>query len=180
MQPNAYPALVLNADFQPLNYFPLSTMPWQTSVKAVIEETVAVLESYPADCRSSSLSIPIPSVVALKKYQPPPKRVPFTRFNVFLRDLFTCQYCGQQHDAHELTFDHVVPRAKGGITVWENIVAACEPCNGRKDKHNAMRPLRMPFKPEPRQLMAAKRKFPPNHLHESWMDYLFWDSELEQ
>ena len=68
----------------------------------------------------------IPSVVVLKDYVKPQKRVAFTRFNLFLRDEFCCQYCAAKGD---LTFDHVLPRSKGGITSWENVVAACSPCN---------------------------------------------------
>jgi len=106
--------------------------------------------------------------------------VAFTRFNLFLRDEFRCQYCGTRHD---LTFDHVVPRAKGGITSWENVVAACSPCNLRKGskllRQTSMGLRRKPRQPESEQLRNLGRKFPPNHLHESWMDFLYWDAELE-
>jgi 5-methylcytosine-specific restriction endonuclease McrA len=106
--------------------------------------------------------------------------VAFTRFNVFLRDRFRCQYCGGKFPPKELTFEHVIPRSKGGKTCWHNIVAACDPCNVRKDDKTIMRPRTMPREPTLQELLAAKRCFPPNFLHESWSDFLYWDVELEQ
>jgi 5-methylcytosine-specific restriction endonuclease McrA len=180
MQPSLHPALVLNADFRPLSYFPLSVLPWQDAVSAVVKDTVAVVAEYDAVVRSPSTTIRLPSVVALREYQRMPRRVAFTRFNVFLRDRFRCQYCGEQFASNDLSFDHVVPRCRGGLTCWENIVAACRPCNTRKDKFLVMKPLRAPAEPTAHELLAAKRCFPPNFLHESWGDYLYWDVELEQ
>jgi 5-methylcytosine-specific restriction endonuclease McrA len=82
-----------------------------------------------------------------------------------------------------LTFDHVIPKSRGGETSWDNVVAACEPCNLRKGgmmPHIAgMVPLNAPRQPSVRALQANGRAFPPNFLHESWRDYLYWDSELE-
>jgi len=89
----AHPALVLNADFRPLSYFPLSLMSWQDAVSAVVKDTVAVVAHYDKWVRSPSRSIQLPSVVALRSYLPMRTRVAFTRFNVFLRDRFRCQYC---------------------------------------------------------------------------------------
>jgi 5-methylcytosine-specific restriction endonuclease McrA len=177
MQP--HPALVLNADFQPLSYFPLSTIPYERAVKAVVEETHYVVEEYDTVVRSPSTTMRLPSVLALRRYQPVPRNVAFTRFNVFLRDRFRCQYCGQAHRTEDLTFDHVVPRCRGGQSTWENVVAACSPCNVRKDNATTMRPLRSPKQPTPGELIAAKRAFPPGYLHESWRDYLYWDSTLD-
>ncbi len=76
----------------------------------------------------------LPSVVCLKTYVQPARNPAFTRFNVFLRDKFQCQYCGEHDD---LTFDHVIPRAKGGDTTWQNVVAACSPCNLEKGQQAA-------------------------------------------
>jgi 5-methylcytosine-specific restriction endonuclease McrA len=118
-------------------------------------------------------------VIALRDYVRPATRVAFTRFNVFLRDRFRCQYCGEQYLRGELTFDHVVPRADGGPTSWTNIVAACSPCNTRKDRRH-LKPRRTPFEPTRHELMAAQRHFPPRFLHETWQDYLYWDAELER
>ena len=180
MQASAHPALVLNADFRPLSYFPLSVMPWQDAVSAVVKDSVAVVAEYDTVARSPSVEIRLPSVVALRAYQPMPRRVAFTRFNVFLRDRFRCQYCGEPFASSDLSFDHVVPRCLGGRTRWENIVAACRPCNARKDQFLTMKPLRPPREPTVNELLSARRCFPPNFLHESWADYLYWDVELEQ
>jgi 5-methylcytosine-specific restriction endonuclease McrA len=174
------PALVLNADFQPLSYFPLSLLPWQAAVHAVHKGTVSVVAEYDKVVRSPSRAMRLPSVVALRAYRPAPKRVAFTRFNVFLRDRFRCQYCGETFRPSDLTFDHVVPRSRGGRTAWTDVVAACSPCNTAKDDRAAMRPIAWPKEPTHRELLAAKRTFPPNHLHETWRDFLYWDVELER
>src|SRR6516165_9361347 len=113
-------ALVLNADFRPLSYFPLSIWSWQDAVKAVFLDRVSVIFEYERKIHSPSFEMRLPSVIALKEYVPAARRPAFTRFNVFLRDRFVCQYCGGRED---LTFDHVVPRAKGGLTTWTNVVA---------------------------------------------------------
>ncbi len=182
-QPGAlkqFPALVLNADYRPLSYYPLSLWPWQEAVKAAWLERVDIVAEYDHVVRSPSIEIRVPSVVVLKDYVKPRKRVAFTRFNLFLRDEFCCQYCGATGD---LTFDHVVPRAAGGVTSWQNVVAACSSCNLRKGSKSLrqagmslQKPPRMPGAEELRNL---GRKFPPGHLHESWLDFLYWDAELD-
>lgn len=180
---NACPALVLNADFRPLSYFPLSLWSWQDTIKAVFLDRVTVLSEYDRKIRSPSVEIPLPSVISLKEYIPANRRPAFTRFNVFLRDAFTCQYCGTAGTADALTFDHVIPRSRGGRTVWENIVTACAPCNLQKGnripRESGVRPRRAPREPTNFFLQNNGRRFPPNFLHESWADYLYWDTELE-
>ena len=175
-----FPALVLNADFRPLSYFPLSLWSWQASVKAVFMERVNIVSTYERTIRSPSFEMQLPSVVALKSYVQPARHPAFTRFNLFLRDSFTCQYCGGSDD---LTFDHMVPRAKGGQTLWENVVTSCGACNlmkgGRTPREAKMFPAIYPVRPTIQELRRNGRKFPPNYLHESWQDYLYWDSELE-
>lgn len=175
-----YPALVLNADFRPLSYYPLSLWPWQEAIKAVFLDRVSILAEYDDVVRSQRRVMRIPSVVVLKDYVKPQKRVAFTRFNLFLRDEFCCQYCGSKGD---LTFDHVVPRSRGGVTSWENVVAACSPCNLRKAnkslRSSGLTLRRMPRAPSAEEMRNAGRRFPPNYLHESWADYLYWDAELE-
>ena len=174
------PALVLNADYRPLSYYPLSLWPWQDAVKAAWLDRVTILAEYDDVVRSPSTTIRIPSVVVLKDYVKPQKRVAFTRFNLFLRDEFACQYCGAPGD---LTFDHVVPRARGGVTSWENVVAACSKCNLHKGSRSLRRSglalRKPPRQPGAEELRNSGRKFPPNYLHESWVDFLYWDAELD-
>jgi 5-methylcytosine-specific restriction endonuclease McrA len=178
-----YPALVLNADFRPLSYFPLSIWSWQETVKAVFLSRVNVVSEYDRTVRSPSLELRLPSVIALKEYVPMARRPAFTRFNVFLRDRFTCQYCAHRFATEELTFDHVVPRSKGGRTVWTNVVTACAPCNLRKGHRlpasAGVFPVRDPRQPSNHELQEIGRSFPPNFLHESWRDFLYWDIELD-
>ncbi|WP_111396728.1 HNH endonuclease [Humitalea rosea] len=178
-----FPALVLNADFRPLSYFPLSIWSWQDAVKAVWLDRVSVLSEYETAVHSPRMTMRLPSVIALKEYIPSARRPAFTRFNVFLRDEFSCQYCGVDRPSHDLTFDHVIPRSRGGRTTWENVVTACGPCNLRKaamlPKECRMYPRQTPRQPTSWELQDNGRSFPPNYLHESWRDYLYWDSELE-
>ncbi len=175
-----HPALVLNADFRPLSWYPLSLWPWQEAIKAVFLDRVTILAEYDEVVRSQRAEFRIPSVVVLKDYVKPRKRVAFTRFNLFLRDEFCCQYCGSRGD---LTFDHVLPRSKGGQTSWENVVAACSPCNLRKAnkplKQSGMYLRKAPREPGASDLQNTGRRFPPNYLHDSWLDYLYWDTELD-
>lgn len=174
-----YQTLVLNADFRPLNFFPLSTIEWQRAVKGIFEETHIVVAEYDQVIRSPSTTMRIPSVIAVRSFVPTPKHVAFTRFNVFLRDRFTCQYCNQKFASQDLRFDHVHPRAKGGVTSWDNIVAACEPCNTLKGDKFTMTPIKPPVKPTIGDLIKAKMEFPPRHLHETWTDFLYWSVPLE-
>ena len=123
------PALVLNADYRPLSYYPLSLWSWQDSIKSVFLDRVSIVSQYDRVIRSPSYSMKLPSVIALKSFVKPLSNPNFTRFNVFLRDKFSCQYCGSKKD---LTFDHLLPRSKGGKTDWDNVVTACSSCNVKK------------------------------------------------
>ena len=178
-----FPALVLNADFRPLSYYPLSLWSWQNSIKAVFLDRVNVISEYERKIHSPNWEMCLPSVISLKEYIPMMRRPAFTRFNVFLRDHFACQYCGDYYSSEDLTFDHVIPRSRGGKTTWDNVVAACAPCNLRKGhrlpKEAQVYPLQKPEQPTNFQLQENGRAFPPNFLHESWRDFLYWDTELD-
>ena len=107
---------------------------------------------------------------------------------LFERDGWSCAYCGRgmselRRRGVRLTRDHVVPVSRGGSDSWRNVVTACEPCNlrkgGRTPLEAHMPPRRHPRRPTAHQLQALGRRFPPHYLHESWLDYLYWDIELE-
>ena len=167
----ASPALVLNADFRPLSYYPLSLCSWQDTVKSVFLNRVSIIERYNKEVHSPSLTFKLPSVIALKDYVMPQRKPAFTRFNVFLRDNFTCQYCHVKFSANELTFDHLVPRCLRGKTSWNNVVSACTNCNLKKGrrllKFTEMKLLKNPIRPSSIHLQNNGRNFPPNFLHES-------------
>ncbi len=177
-------ALILNADFRPLSYFPLSVWSWQDAVKAIFRGSVSVVSEYERMVHSPNLDMNLPSVLALKEYVDVTRAPAFTRFNLFLRDKWSCQYCGNKFKTHELTFDHVVPRSKGGKTNWENIVAACQCCNTKKGNAMpddiGMHPIKKPAQPSVYELQDRGRTFPPNFLHESWEDFLYWDADLTE
>ncbi len=177
------PALILNADFRPLSYFPLSVCSWQDAVKAVFLDRVNIVSHYDHYVRSPSFEMQLPSVISLKEYVASNRKPAFTRFNVFLRDSFICQYCGGHFPTPHLTFDHVVPRSKGGHTTWDNVVTSCSDCNLLKGSYHTyqcgMYPRVKPYQPNARQLQENGRAFPPNFLHESWRDFLYWDTELD-
>ena len=178
-----HPALVLNADFRPLSYFPLSLWCWQDSIKAVYLDRVNIVSEYDRLVRSPSIAMRVPSVIALKDYVHLERRPAFTRFNVFLRDQFNCQYCAELFPSEDLTFDHLIPRSRGGRTTWTNVVTACQDCNRKKGnwtpRECRMHPVRSAIEPTTFQLQQNGKAFPPNFLHKSWSDFLYWDSELE-
>ena len=178
-------ALVLNADFRPLSYFPLSIWSWQDTVKAVFLDRVSVISEYERKIHSPSFEMRLPSVIALKEYVPAARRPAFTRFNVFLRDRFHCQYCGGDFATNELTFDHVVPevaRRPHELEQRRHRLQPVQPAEGQSPAaaRAAMHLQRAPAEPTTQLLQENGRAFPPGYLHESWRDFLYWDSELDQ
>jgi hypothetical protein len=117
---SGWPALVLNADFRPLSYYPLSLWSWQDAIKAVFLERVNIVANYDRAVRSPSLEMKLPSVVSLKTFVKPSTHPAFTRFNVFLRDRFSCQDCGTRDD-HLRSFAAAFARRSHGV----------EQCSGR-------------------------------------------------
>lgn len=179
--------LVLNSTFLPLATWPLSLISGQEAVKAVIRGRATVVEEWDEAFRSPSVTIKVPRVVALNNYVPVNAEPKFCRRSILLRDRYKCQYCGVRFDPTELTFDHVIPRASGGKTTWDNILSACIACNGRKRdkaanwsarKGSGLRPLKPPRQPTTMELLRAGLEFLPNDLKEDYGSWLYWSAEL--
>jgi len=139
------PVLVLNQNYEPLNIARA-----RRAVVLILRGKAELLENGVGVIHTTNELIPLPSVIRLVYLvKRPPHERKLTRHEVFRRDGYTCQYCGRQ--TRQLTLDHVVPRYKGGKHVWENVVSACIPCNGRKagrtPEEAGMKLLRQPFVP---------------------------------
>jgi 5-methylcytosine-specific restriction endonuclease McrA len=180
---DACQTLVLNADYRPLSYYPLSLWSWRDAVQAAFGDRVDVVATYDAVARSPSVSVKVPSVVALRTYLPLKRRPAFNRANLFLRDGYRCQYCGRRFPSEQLTFDHLLPRSKGGRAGWTNIVTACVGCNTRKGNRSpaesGFQPLSVPVAPSARRLHDNSRALVRQPVHASWRDYLYWNVELD-
>jgi len=176
-----HPALVLNADYQPMSLLPLSLWCWQDAVKAIFQGKVTVVDTYPdVFIRAVNIDMPLPSVIALNEYVPKKDQTPaFTRRNVFLRDGYRCQYCNQYFRTNDLTLDHFVPRSLGGPLNWQNAVSSCRKCNGRKGSIHpkklrsiGMRVLQEPRVPTQWELASMAGKMVPKKVHATWQPYL--------
>ncbi|GIV59160.1 HNH endonuclease [Rhodocaloribacter litoris] len=159
--------LVLNQDYRALTVCSV-----QRAAVLVILQKAELVEAMPERyLRSPGFRLPWPSIVRLKAYVSVPyKRILLTRKNILRRDHFRCQYCGSRE---RLTIDHILPRSRGGPDTWENLVAACVPCNNRKGNRT----------PEEAGMSLRRRPFRPSHVmfirdyvgtvDEAWKPYLF-------
>jgi len=168
--------LLLNASFEPLR-----VISWQRAIRLMTLGKVEVVETYDREIRSVSFVVKMPAVVRLLRFiRRKTGGVKFSRRSIYVRDGFSCQYCGERLAASELTYDHVLPRKVGGRTTWTNIVTACWPCNarkgGRSPEEAGMRLLRTPTRPEwlPVVTFTIHLKSAP----EAWREYLYWNGEL--
>ena len=189
------PTLVLNRNWQPVGIATVAR-----SLIKVYSENARIVDPVdyrqydwhdwatfePADgepaVRTSSLRLRVPEVIVLTQYdRMPTNTVPFSRRNVFKRDRYTCQYCGRQPGSDELTIDHVVPRAQGGQSNWENCVLACIDCNARKADRTPVQ-ASMPLKRDPGQ-PAWRPLYASRHVRiDSWSKFVseaYWNVELE-
>lgn len=182
---NSYPALLLNADFSPISIFPLKTLTWQEAIRGLFLEKLVRVAEYDVEVNSPNKAVRLPSVVALTQYKKVPHCVAFSRTNIWLRDHGKCVYCSKELTTAELTFDHVMPKSRGGDTSWENIVCSCTPCNLRKanrtPKESKMFPDPTPRKPTQFELARnAKKLIRSSPAPKDWVDFLYWESELEK
>jgi 5-methylcytosine-specific restriction endonuclease McrA len=190
------PTLVLNRSWQPVNVATVAralVMVWNDTARIVDPVDYqtydwrdwARLQPSEDDrfVQAVRLRLRVPEVVTLNEYDDvPTASVTFNRRNLFKRDHFTCQYCGEQPGSEELTIDHVVPRAQGGESRWDNCVLACVACNARKGARTpeqaGMRLHKWPVQPawSPRYAAHPRRML-------SWAKFVseaYWNVELER
>ena len=169
-------ALLLNASYEPL-----CVVSQRRAVVLILSDKAVTLEGSGDLLHAATWSMPAPSVIRLTRYIRVPNRraVPLTRRAIFARDGGRCVYC----DAPATSIDHVIPRSRGGRTLWTNVVTACGSCNllkgNRLPQQTGMYPRHRPVQPTTYMLQENGRAFPPNYLHESWRDYLYWDTVLD-
>jgi len=195
-----HPVLVLNRLWQAVNICSVKrafTLLFQRQAQVVFAETgnnfaTHDFESWrdvsdripePEMVHTIHFKVRIPRVIVLMMFDRMPKKeVKFTRHNIFERDKSTCQYCGKIFERKDLNLDHVIPRDKGGLTTWENIVCSCIPCNTRKgnrlhyevNMHLIKKPARPKWKPFVNLTFSGPQ-------HESWrhfIDLAYWNVEL--
>lgn len=172
--------LLLNADAQPLSLLPLSIISWQNAIKAYYQEKVDIIKNYDDKViNSPSVSMPMPSVVMLRRYHRRPHNAKFSRRNMYVRDDYTCQYCNQQFDSAYLTIDHVIPKCRGGDTSWDNCTTACKPCNSNKSD-KLIRPIIQPYNPSWYQINNGKKRIKLIIPDEGWREFIDWPQDLVQ
>ncbi len=157
--------LVLNAAYEVLGLASI-----KRSVLLVLSGGAEMLSESGRYLHTPSTRIPVPSVIRLKRLvRRGPSRIPLNRRNILRRDRYTCQYCGRQ--GGELTVDHVLPKSRGGRSTWENLVAACRPCNLKKGDRTpeeaGMRLLKPPRAPRAPLFLSDLKEVP-----EDWQPYL--------
>lgn len=164
-------SLLLNASYEPMRI-----VSWQKALVLWFQDKVEILEYHSAFARSVSLRFKLPSVLRLKTYVRPRTNhaVRFCRENVYIRDNYTCQYCGEKFSAKQLTLDHVVPASQNGPKNWTNVVSACRDCNQRK-ANRTPRTANMPLLTEPHTpswLPTLQLEISEDHVPPDWAPYL--------
>ncbi|MBI3977712.1 MAG: HNH endonuclease [Chloroflexi bacterium] len=159
--------LVLNQNYEPLNVCNA-----RRAIVLIDRGKAEVLEHTNGGLRAPSRTVPLPSVIRLVYLIKRPRpQVRLSRREIFLRDGYTCQYCGVK--TRDLTLDHVTPRHRGGKHTWENLVSACKACNHRKGNRTPeearMTMLRPPHRPRPSIYHMVRQ-----HLHQQdeWQKFI--------
>jgi len=169
--------LVLNTDGTPVSMLPLSVIPWEEAIRYMVLDKAHVLEWHDHwIVRSARWETQVPAVIMLKEYMKKKTGVRFSKQNVFLRDGYTCQYCGTDVSKRTATLDHVLPTSHGGKTTFENTVTACGPCNANKGNNAKIKPKKLPGKPNYFQLVEQRKRMPFDVAHPSWKLYLGLDN----
>jgi 5-methylcytosine-specific restriction endonuclease McrA len=168
------PVLVLNASYEPINICGA-----RRALVLVLKGVARTEEEHGAVLHAARLRIAMPSVIRLLEYRRIPHQTrALSRKNILLRDRNACQYCAEVLPSAELTLDHVVPRSRGGLSTWENLVACCHSCNRRKGNHLLHELNDMKLMREPRSFSLHTSRHIMRmigHSDTKWRKYLYYD-----
>ena len=164
---------MLNADGAPVSWLPLSIISWEEAIKYMVLEKATVLDWYEDwTVHSANWETKVPAVMILREYEKRKTGIRYSKHNVFLRDGYVCQYCGDDVSKKTATLDHVLPVSHGGKTTFENTVTACGPCNANKGNDRKIVPKHKPVKPTYFQLVDKRKKQAWDMPHPGWRNYL--------
>lgn len=160
---------MLNADGQLKDPMPLSLVSWKEAVRYMYTDKCDVLEWYDnwVVC-SPSWQTKVPAVILLRSFIVKNYKPRFSRHNILLRDMFTCQYCSKPVTSSTATLDHVIPISRGGKTNFENIVSSCGPCNTAKGSSIDIKPINKPRVPDYYELINKSKRLSVSVKHPSW------------
>jgi 5-methylcytosine-specific restriction endonuclease McrA len=174
--------LVLNNQYMPVSLFPLHTIPAEEAIQRYLNGNCSLVSTYDKVIGTPSRTdLKWPSVIANHNSHSFKKELRLKPEILYYRDHCKCMYCGKDLSLNEITYDHVKPRSKGGLTDLENIVAACKKCNNAKGDSVSSRwkPIKMPWKPNYYQMIDIRKKYPIVIDDESWRPFLpNWASDV--
>jgi len=157
------------------SYEPIDVIDWKDAIRLMVLEKADLIEEYNKEIRSMYLTMKLPAVIRLvSSFKKSKKSLRFSRINIYTRDKYTCQYCSMKGGMKEFTFDHVVPKSKGGKTCWINIVTCCRPCNTKKrditPREAGMELLKTPI--VPKWLPCVIERIARGNVPQQWSPYL--------
>jgi 5-methylcytosine-specific restriction endonuclease McrA len=167
------PVLVLNASYEPINICGA-----RRALVLVLKGVARTEEEQGTILHAARSRMPMPSVIRLLEYRRIPHQTrALSRKNILLRDRNSCQYCGVVLPSCELTLDHVLPRSRGGLSTWENLVACCHSCNRRKGNQllSELRDIKLLREPRPFSLHTSRHIMRMiGHSDQKWRKYLYY------
>ncbi len=171
-------------------YKPIDRIPWQRAFTLIFLGKVDVVEEYEDhEVKSVSFSYKVPSIVRwLGRIRKTRRAIKFSRENVYARDRGKCQYCAMKITRATFTYDHVLPKSRGGLTEWTNVVCACMDCNQKKrdrtPQEAGMKLQNLPEKPkklpETATFTLTWRKGDPDVWRQWLTSIAYWNSELDE
>ena len=167
------PVLVLNASYEPINICAA-----RRALVLVLKGVASAEEECQSAVHSARASVRLPSVIRLLEYRRIPHQTrALSRKNILMRDRYTCQYCHRTMPSGELTLDHVIPRSRGGLSTWENLVACCHSCNRRKGNQllHELEDMKLLREPRPFTLHTSRHIMRMiGHSDQKWRKYLYY------